>query len=299
MGHNKNLRGPLFLLAASVIWGFSLVTQQTGMELLGPWSFTAVRCTLGGLSMIPLCVFIDSRTKKRDPDFDTAEDTKKALVPGIVCGAFLLLTIICQQYGLLYTSVGKGAFITAFYIFLTPLLGYVFGSRPGKGIWLPVAVAMTGLYLITMSGGFDRINRGDVWMLGAALAYSAFNQAGGRFVKDCNTVKLSCIQCFVIGLPSFIGAAVFEPGDICTENITGNLFPIVWAGVVSCAIGYMFQLLGQENTEPAAAALILSSETVFSLFAGWLFLHERLSGTEYLGCAVMVAAILLSLRKEK
>lgn len=294
---SRSFRGPFFLFLAALTWGFSFVTQQTGMELLGPWSFTAVRCTLGGISMIPLVLISDSRAKRRNPDFDAAADTKKALVPGMICGLCLLVTIICQQYGLLYTSVGKGAFITAFYIFLTPLLGFVFGQKPPKSIWLPVAIAMAGLYLMTMSGGLTAVNRGDIWMFAAALAYSTFNQAGGRFVKDCNTIKICCIQCFAVALPSFIGAAILEPGDICMENIIGNPFPIVWAGIVSCAFGYMFQLLGQEHTEPGSAALILSSETIFSLLAGWIFLHEVLTAPEYAGCAVMAFAILLSLRK--
>ena len=295
----RSAKGPLFLLLASVIWGFSLVTQQTGMELLGPWSFTAVRCTLGGLSMVLLCAVLDRKRKKREPDFDIAEDTKKAVVPGCICGVFLLGTIISQQYGLLYTSVGKGSFITAFYIFLIPLLSLFTGKKPGKRIWFSVVIAMVGLYLITMSGGFGKINRGDVWMLGAALFYSLFTLAGYGISEDCNTVKVSCIQCFVIGLPAFIGAAIFEPGEITWANCTGNPFPIVWAGIVSCAVGYCCQLVGQKYTEPGPAALILSSETVISLFAGWLFLHEKLSGMEYLGCLIMCAAILLSLRKDK
>ena len=294
----RSVKGPLFLLLASVIWGFSLVTQQTGMELLGPWSFTAVRCTLGGLSMIPLCAVLDRERKKREVDFDAGADTRKAIVPGIICGLFLLGTIISQQYGLLYTSVGKGSFITAFYIFLIPLLSLLTGKRPGKRVWISVAIAMAGLYLITMSGGFGNINRGDVWMLGAALSYSLFTLAGYAIPAGCNTVKVSCIQCFVIGLPAFIGAAVFEPGEITLANCLGNPFPIVWAGIVSCAGGYCFQLIGQKYTEPGPAALILSSETVISLFAGWLFLHEKLRGAEYLGCLVMVAAILLSLRND-
>ena len=291
-------RGPLFLLLASAIWGFSLVTQQTGMAHLGPWSFTAVRCTLGGLSMVPLVAILDRRRLKKEPEFDRSADTKGSLWPGFLCGLLLLGTIICQQYGLLYTSVGKASFITAFYIFLTPITSVFFGRKPGRRIWISVAIAMAGLYLITMSGGFDAINRGDIWMMGAALCYTMFIHAGDRFAGAANPIKIGCIQSLVIGLCAFVGVAFLEPGTITMSDCLASWFPIVWAGVVSCAGGYTLQLLGQEDTEPNAAAVILSSETVIALFAGWIFLHERLTGAEYLGCAVMVVAIILSLRRD-
>ena len=299
MGHNKSLRGPLFLLAASVIWGFSLVTQQTGMELLGPWSFTAVRCTLGGLSMVPLVAVLDKKRTLQDKGFDPSGDTKNSVIPGIICGLALLGTILCQQYGLLYTSVGKASFITALYIFLTPLTAVFFGRKISGRIWTSVAIAMVGLGMITLSGGVDAINRGDVWMLGAALCYTVFIHMGDRFAGSCNPIKIGCVQSLTIGLCAFAGVMIFERNSISVQACLSSWFPIVWAGIVSCAGGYTLQLLGQKDTDPSVAALILSSETVISLFAGWLFLHERLSGTEYLGCAVMVAAILLSLRKEK
>lgn len=298
-GKDRSVKGPLFLLAASVIWGFSLVTQQTGMAYLGPWSFTAVRCALGGLSMIPLTAILDKKRKLRENDFDPLPDTKSSIIPGIICGFALLGTILCQQYGLLYTSVGKASFITAFYIFLTPLTAVFFGEKISGKIWLSVVIAMAGLAMITLSGGVDAINRGDIWMLGAALCYTMFIHLGYRFAGSCNPVKIGCIQSLTIGLCAFIGVIFFERDSISIQACLLSWFPIVWAGIVSCAGGYTLQLLGQKDTDPSVAALILSSEIVISLFAGWLFLHERLSGIEYLGCAVMVAAILISLRRNE
>ena len=57
-------KGNIFLILAAIVWGMGLVSQQAGMDYLGPLSFTAVRCTLGGLSMIPLVLVLQKSKAK-------------------------------------------------------------------------------------------------------------------------------------------------------------------------------------------------------------------------------------------
>lgn len=291
-------KGNIFLLLSAIIWGFGLVAQKDGMDVMGPWSFTAVRCTLGGVSLIPLVCFLERRKISESRDYDWKSNTRSCIVPAMFCSLFLIGTIISQQYGLLYTSVGKGAFITALYIFITPLIGIFMKKRVGARMWLAVALAMAGLYMITMSGGFQEINKGDMIMLIAALSYSLFIHAADRY-GEMDTIKLSCIQFLMIGVVCFPVAAFLEPGDISWHNYVVSIVPILYTGVIAAAGGYTFQMVGQKYTDANVASLILSSETVFSLLAGLICLHEILTGMEYGGCAVMVVAILIAVMPSK
>ena len=45
---------------------------------------------------------------------------------------------------------------------------------------------------------------------------------------------------------------------------------------------------------PTVASLILSLESVVSVVAGFLILHQTMSGRELSGCCLMVVAILLA-----
>jgi len=85
---------------------------------------------------------------------------------------------------------------------------------------------------------------------------------------------------------------IFE--DISMEAIIDCAIPILYAGLISCGLGYTFQVIGQTETDPSLASLILSLETVFSLLAGWIFFKEVLSVHEYIGCGLMFIAILVS-----
>ncbi len=70
--------------------------------------------------------------------------------------------------------------------------------------------------------------------------------------------------------------------------------PILYAGVLSCGVGYTLQIVGQKGMNPTVASLILSLESVTSVIAGFLILHQKLSSREILGCVLMFIAIILA-----
>lgn len=76
---------------------------------------------------------------------------------------------------------------------------------------------------------------------------------------------------------------------------------ILYAGLLSSGVGYTLQIVGQKGLNPTVASLIMSLESVVSVLAGLLILHQTLSGREALGCVLMFAAIVLAQlpRREK
>ena len=70
--------------------------------------------------------------------------------------------------------------------------------------------------------------------------------------------------------------------------------PILNAGILSCGVAYTLQIIGQKNMNPTVASLILSLESVISVLAGWVILHQTLSVREILGCILMFGAIILA-----
>ena len=278
-------KGNIFLLLSALIWGAALIAQKEGMNYLGPFSFTAIRCLLGGISMLPVVWYVN-----RDKKYEATE--KETVKGAFICGVFLTGLIIFQQMGLPHTSIGKAAFITAMYIPITPLLQRITGKKVGKNMWAGVAVAIFGMYLLTMTKGFSSLNFGDMCMLGAAVTCSFQILAVDKCVKRMEPVKLSCYQFIAAGLICIPFAVMFE--TVTWQAISDCAVPILYAGLASCGIGYTFQVVGQKYTPPAQAAILLSTETVFSLVAGMIFYHEVMLPVEYIGCAVMFIAIMVS-----
>ncbi|MBQ9827362.1 MAG: EamA family transporter, partial [Lachnospiraceae bacterium] len=53
MEQKKNSLGYELLLAlASLIWGVAVVAQKAGVAVMGPFTFSAVRCLMAGVVLI-------------------------------------------------------------------------------------------------------------------------------------------------------------------------------------------------------------------------------------------------------
>ena len=110
-------------------------------------------------------------------------------------------------------------------------------------------------------------------------------------------VKMSCIQFFICGILCFVPMMLFEHPEISMILLAWK--PILYAGVMSCGVAYTLQIVGQKNMNPTVASLILSLESVTSVIAGFLVLHQNLSHRELIGCGLMFIAIVLAQLPQK
>ncbi len=286
----KKLRGNLILLLVAMIWGSSFVAQSVGMDSIGPFTFNGIRTLLGGIVLLPLIVWINQR--KPEPSSHNPKESRKNLwTGGICCGIFLCIASNFQQFGLLDTTAGKSGFITALYVVLVPVLGLFLKKRAPFTVWIGVMLAVVGLYLLCITESFS-IGKGDFLTMICALFYSFHILVIDHFSKKANGVKLSCIQFFVSGILSILLMFLFETPNF--GQILNAAWPLIYSGVMSCGVAYTLQIIGQKDTDPTVASLIMCLESVFAVISGWLFLHETLSLREGIGCLLMFAAILLS-----
>lgn len=293
------LRQSLLLLLTAAIWGVAFVAQSVGMDYVGPFTFNTVRSLLGGIVLIPCIVLLkrinvgskDTAGAAEHASGDPAGQRKVLLTGGVACGVLLCIASNLQQVGIMYTSVGKSGFITAMYIVLVPVLGIFLKKKAGIKIWCSVAIAVGGLYLLCMTDSGFSIQKGDLLLLLGAVIFSFHILTIDYFSPKVDGVKMSCIQFFTCGILSMVCMFLFEQPQI--GAILQAWMPIVYAGVLSCGVAYTLQIVGQKGMNPTVASLILSMESVISVIAGWLILHQKLSGRELLGCVLMFAAIIL------
>lgn len=295
----NELKGNFLVLLAAFVWGVSYVWQKEGMDYMKPYSFTGVRFLLGGFCLIFISIIVDLITYKNDKKHNMIEDFKKAFKPGLICAPVILATVIIQQYALQETEVGKSAFLCAFYIFLVPLFSFFFGEKPSKKIWFAVVLATVGLFIMNVTGGIENINRGDVLSLLVSFGYSAFILLSDKYTKEADPTKYATIQFLLAGIISTILSFFIEPGNICVENIKLSAQSIIITAIFSTCMGYTLQMVGQKDASANEVPIILSSETLFSLIAGFVVLHEILEINEYIGCALVAIAIIISVLPDK
>lgn len=289
---NKSLRGSLLLLLGSMIWGAAFVAQRVGMDHVGPFTFNGIRMLLAWLVMIPVTALMEHKNKNT-PGY-TAPDPKDQRLSGVICGALLFIATSLQQMGLVSTTAGKAGFITALYVVLVPVAAwFLFRKNPGKVIWLGVLIAVGALWLLCMpaDGGFV-LQSGDLLVLGCAVCFTFQILCVDHYAARVSGVKLARDEFLVTGGLSMLIAVATEP--ISWEGVREALIPILYAGIMSGAVGYTLQVLGQRDTDPTVASLLMCMEAVFAVLTGVLLIGEKMTVRETVGCVLMFFAVILA-----
>lgn len=289
----SKIRGISSLLIATLIWGSAFIAQSVGMDLVGPFTFQSFRCLLAVVFLVSLSLILDKG--------DLEKFKKKWLDPklwkgGLICGIALFAAASLQQVGLLYTDAGKAGFITAMYIVLVPVLGLFLKQKPPKSTFFSVLLAVAGLYLLSCLG-VSEINKGDLLMIGCALAYAVQITCVDRCAGDLDGLRLNCVQALVVTVISI--PFMFFTETVELSSILLCWLPLCYAGILSMGVAYTLQIVGQKALEPAPAALIMSLESVIAALCGWLILKETMTVPELLGCALVFAAVIISQLPEK
>ena len=294
------------LLLGSVVWGAAFVAQRVGMDHLGPFSFNGIRMLLAGVVMIPVTALIERKNALRNRQSDsTAElmdrredetqrvDPKDQRRAGLLCGFMLFAASSLQQMGLVTTTAGKAGFITALYVVLVPVAAWLlFKKNPGRIIWLGVALAVFALYLLCMPAGGFSLQSGDLLLLGCAACYTVQILCVDYYAPKVSGVRLARDEFLITGVLSMLIAVFTE--TIAWEGIREALIPILYSGIMSGAAGFTLQIIGQRDTDPTIASLLMCLESVFAVLTGAIVLGEKMTVRETAGCILMFSAVILA-----
>ncbi len=309
----QELVGGGMLLLASVIWGFAFAMQDLAMDQMGPVSCNGVRFLIGGVFLFLVVLLRDvSLAKRRALPTRPLRVSKRDLKYGCICGILLFIATTLQQFGILKSGVAAASFITALYMVFVPLLGIALGKLPSACAAAAVVVALLGVYLLSVIGanlpeadkitvsllaetvkqsGF-RLGAGELLLLLCALAFAFHILTVDHCAPQTDGFHLSMIQFLTAGILSLPLMLITERPTL--SEIASGILPLLYLGILSCGVAYTLQIFGQARCEPTAAPVIMSLESVFGALGGAIFVSERLNAVEYIGCALLFLAILVS-----
>ena len=277
--------GIVLLLITAIIWGSSFVAQSIGMESVDAFTFTGIRTALGMLFLLPFTLIINK-------GFDLRKSTLKK---GLILGIVFSIAQNFQQFAFYYSTSGKIAFITAFYMFFVPLFSVIFLKKKIAVLtWLSILLGLLGLFLLCLDpSDLTNINMGDILALICAVFYAVQIMLIDKFMGDnISGVQLSFMQFFVAAIISIVAMFIFEQPNLA--DIKTAAPSLLYSGIMSCGIAYTLQIVGQKHASPVVASLLMCLESVFAVIAAAIVLHENMLPREMAGCLIMFAAIILS-----
>ena len=296
----SNLYGSLLLCLAAIIWGSSFVAQTTGAEYVGPFTFIAMRSLLGSVTLLPVIFAMDlfKKSKHRESYKKmTKADYKALFTGGTACGVVLFAASSLQQFGIdKGTPPGNAAFITALYILLVPIFSVFLGKKIRPVIWVCVGVSIAALYLLCVKEN-STVQFSDIYVLACAVCFAVHIIIIDKVSPNLDGVRLSSFQFFCAGLIALVFMLLTE--EVTLDALVKAFPSIAYSGIMSSAVAYTLQILGQQKTEPTIATMIMSLESVFGVLTAMVVLSQVPSLREAAGCVLMFGAIIVAQLPEK
>lgn len=259
------------LLLVAMSWGLAFVTMK---DALGRQSVNSFLFYRFALATIALLIVRPQILRKIDKDI---------VKHGGITGLFLAAGFIFQTYGLDMTGAAVTGFITGLYVVATPLFEQFFGGQKlGRVIWISIAIATTGLGLLSLKG--FSVGIGELLVLISALCYTGQIIGLSKWSGGRDLWAMTFMQIFVVAVVTGI-AAILEGFQTPPDN--GVWGVIVFTAIVCTVTAFVVQTWSQAIIESTKAAVIMTMEVVFSaLFAVTL-------GGEVLSVRTLIGGLLV------
>ncbi len=265
------------LLFITGIWGLTFVIVKDALADADPFTFLALRFTLGSLAVAAVSV-----RHLRDV---------RVWRSGAILGALLFVGYAFQTVGLTMTTPSRSAFITGLIVIFIPFTQWALTREPiGWSALLGTVVATVGLALLTKFDG-GGLPLGDLLSLGCAVAYSVQIVLTGRFANGVNPVALVAVELGVTAVLSWLALPFVE----VRLNPTAGLWSgVLITGLIASAFAISAQTWAQARTSAIHAGLIFTLEPAVAAVFSTLMGRERLTLREWAGGLLILSGVVVA-----
>lgn len=270
----------LALLCATLIWGSSFVVLKNTIDFLPTNFLLALR--FGGACILLSLVFL-----RQFWNF-----TRDYLWRGFLIGACLYMAYFTQTIGLIHTTPGKNAFLTAIYCVLVPFLFWgVDRVKPDRFHVSAALICIVGIGLVSLTENLT-FGIGDGMTLVGGFFYAAHIVAIAKLAKDKNPILITILQFAAVALISGIVSLLTET---VPAGWTENTLPAMAYLTVFCTgVTLLLQNVGQKYLPPSNSAILLSLEAVFGVLFSIILYHERMTPRLVIGFVLIFVSVIIS-----
>lgn len=283
-----------------IIFGAAMVSFTSVLVELanvGPTVSAFYRMLFGGLILLGITII------KRDRLWFGI----KSLAIPFVCAFLFSMDLFFWHRSINFVGPGLATILGNMQVFFVAILAVLFlKEKLGWRLLVAIPFAVVGLFMIVRTGWGERggaVEMGVLYGLLTALTYALYiltlrkSQSAGyelRFSLIPNMMWISLMSAAILGI-----TVVIEPGAHFSIPDLQTWWALIGLGIVGQVLGWVFISKGlpQVNASVAGLALLLQPALAF----GWdiLFFDRPTTVLEYIGAAVVLAAIYLGATKIK
>lgn len=297
----------LLALAVVAVWGVTFVCTKTligaGMD---PAAIFVLRFIIAYLGILAL----DFLGKGKFRLFsDSWKDEAVFLFLGLTGGSFYFLT---ENTALAHTQAANVAFLVCVAPVFTALFTLI-GRRVMKGrfaegledvrLGFPLIagtiLALAGMAVVIFDGTRVELSlKGDLLSIGAALCWALYSMFMGQMTKDYGAV-FATRKVFFYGLLTIIPFLGGTAGSFSMEVLGQPVvyLNIIFLGLLASLACFIIWNLVMAKLGNVTATNYVYLNPVFTLITAAIFLGERMTPVSILGCAAILAGVILAGRR--
>jgi len=277
------------LISSLFFWGLSFIATKIALTGFTPFALIFIRFSVASLFFL---VFLLWRGLPRLSRRDHLRVFLTSLVQP-------WLYFIFETNALRYTSASKVSLIIATIpIFVLIITAVILKKGPTLFNIVGILVSLAGIaLLVTGDKNFSwqmHAMLGDLLILGAVISAALYIVSMRSLVQIYSAVEITGLQ-FIYGALLFAPEFLWELPDIQWMAISSQALIAICGLTLFATVGafgsYNYALSRISATK---ASIYLNGVPVVTVLGGWAILGERLSAIQFLGAAVVLAAVFLT-----
>lgn len=282
------------LTGVATLWGGTFVAGRIAAPEMPHFTLAALRFWVAAGVLVPLLW----RSAGGWPRLRPRDYAASALLAifGLVIYNLAFLGALEQ------IPAGRAALVVALNPILTAVaMALIFGERLAIHRWFGILLALAGVWTVLAKGDpstlLQRVGRGEVLMLGAALSWAIYTIVG-RLVLDTeqapSPLALTTVTTIWGALLLSLGIPFEWDRWIAAEISGATWLAIAYLGAGGTALAFVWYAQGLRTLGAARTAVFNNLVPVFGVFFGTLLLDESLLVSMVIGGVIALLGVSLT-----
>jgi len=280
------------VLGALILWSSSFVAIKFAYTTYPPITLAVVRFIVATLILGALTLLPKNRVKLEKKDIFTVA----------VCGLTgIMLYAVLQNIAMQWTSASSATLIIASYPIITLLMeSLIYKIKLSAIKIVAVLIAIAGVVILSYVKAESRLEGellGIVLLVIAGVVWAVYNFMTKKVVNRYPPITL-LFYSTLFGTIFMLPLALIERAQWQAPTLI-SFSMMMFLGVFCSVIAFLLYNRGLKTMAASTVTSMLNLVPIFGVFFSWLFLGEQVTLRKFVGGAIVILGVMLSVRKNK
>ena len=280
------------VLGALILWSSSFVAIKFAYTTYPPITLAVVRFIVASLILGALTLLPKNRVKLEKKDIFTVA------VSGLTG---IMLYAVLQNIAMQWTSASSATLIIASYPIITLLMeSLIYKNKLSAIKIVAVLIAIAGVVILSYVKAESRLEGellGIVLLVIAGVVWAVYNFMTKKVVNRYPPITL-LFYSTLFGTIFMLPLALIERAQWQAPTLI-SFSMMMFLGVFCSVIAFLLYNRGLKTMAASTVTSMLNLVPIFGVFFSWLFLGEQVTLRKFVGGAIVILGVMLSVRKNK